>query len=118
MITALWVALGGAAGSVARYLIAGGVNTRLAPWGTVLVNVVGSFLLGYLIGRWGWSESTPQKVGLTVGLLGGFTTFSTFSIDAVLLWERGQGGVAAVMVAVSVVLGVAAAVAGIGWGRA
>lgn len=117
-MTLLWVAFGGAAGSVARYLIAGGVNTRVAPWGTVLVNIVGSFMLGYLIGRWGWSDPTPQRTGLTVGLLGGFTTFSTFSIDAVLLWERGQGGTAMVMVLVSVVLGLGAAVAGIGLGRA
>ena len=81
------------------------------PWGTLTVNVVGSFLMGVLAG-WlafkageGWSQ--PLRLFLTTGILGGFTTFSAFSLDAVLIWERGQGGLAAAYVAASVLLSIA-----------
>lgn len=117
MPTFLWVALGGAAGSLARYLLGGGMNARFSPWGTVVINVVGSFLLGVIVGRWGWGDLTPHRVGLSVGLLGGFTTFSTFSVDVVRLWEAGQVASAVFIVAVSVVFGVAAAFIGISLGR-
>lgn len=113
----LWVAVGGAVGSVARYMLAGGFNQRFHPWGTVLVNVVGSFALGYLIGRWGWETTASQRVGLTAGLLGGFTTFSTFSLDAVKLWENGAQLLAFAVVVTSVVLGLTAGVVGLAVGR-
>jgi CrcB protein len=89
-MTVFWVALGGAFGSVARYLLSGGINGRFYPWGTVLINIVGSFALGYLVGKWGWEATTPQRFGVTAGLLGGFTTFSAFSLDVVTLWENGS----------------------------
>jgi fluoride exporter len=64
----------------------------------------------------GWSQ--PLRLFLTTGVLGGFTTFSAFSLDAVLLWERGQGGLAAVYVAVSVVASIAGLAAGLALVRA
>jgi fluoride exporter len=118
MPTILWVALGGAVGSVGRYLISAGFNGRAHPWGTVLVNVVGSLALGFLIGRWGFDFDSPTRLGLTVGLLGGFTTFSAFTADAVRLWEGGRPVVALSSVVVSVGVGIVAAVAGLIWGRA
>jgi CrcB protein len=80
------------------------------PWGTVTVNIVGSFLMGVLAG-WlafkageGWSQ--PLRLFLTTGILGGFTTFSAFSLDTMLLWERGDPGIAAAYVAGSVLLSI------------
>jgi CrcB protein len=87
------------------------------PWGTLTVNVVGSFLMGSFAG-WlafkageGWSQSL--RLFLTTGILGGFTTFSAFSLDAVLIWERGQIGPAAAYVAASVALSIGGLVAGL-----
>lgn len=122
MIPTLLVALGGAVGSVARY----GVNvwTMRAfgpafPWGTLAVNVVGGFVMGLLAAvlalRGG---STDARVFLMTGVLGGFTTFSAFSLDAVTLWERGEAGTAALYVAASVALSVGALVGGLALGRA
>ena len=107
----LQVALGGAAGSLARY----GVNrAALAAFGpgvsvaTLIVNVLGSFLMGLLAPRAaGWAPL------LTTGLLGGFTTFSAFSLDAVTLWTRGQQVAAAAYVAASLVLSLAALALGL-----
>ena len=89
------VACGGALGAMGRHLISGQVMRWAGggfPWGTLTVNVVGSFLLGllveYLAQRW---PATQEIRGfLVVGVLGGFTTFSAFSLDAVLLLERGS----------------------------
>ncbi len=120
MNAALLVFLGAGLGGVLRH----GVNLAAArilgtglPWGTLAVNVVGSFLMG-LIAGWlalrageGWSQ--PVRLFLATGILGGFTTFSAFSLDAALLWERGQGGMAAAYVAGSVVLSLAALAGGL-----
>lgn len=122
MIPTLLVALGGALGSVARY----GVNVGTArafgpgfPWGTLTVNVVGGFVMGLIAAllalRGGSNEA---RVFLMTGVLGGFTTFSAFSLDAVALWERGATGLAAAYVAASVFLSIAALVAGLALGRA
>ena len=87
------------------------------PWGTLAVNVIGSFAMGVLA-AWlafrageGWSQ--PLRLFLTTGILGGFTTFSAFSLDAVLLWERGETGGALAYVTASVVLSVAGLSAGL-----
>jgi CrcB protein len=87
------------------------------PWGTLAVNVAGSFVMGVLAG-WlafkageGWSQ--PVRLFLATGILGGFTTFSAFSLDAVLIWERGEAGVAAAYVAASVLLALGGLVAGL-----
>jgi len=122
MIPALLVALGGAVGSLARY----GVNLWTVrafgpgfPWGTLTVNVVGGLVMGalaaLLASRGGSNEA---RLFLLTGVLGGFTTFSAFSLDAVSLWERGEGTAAAVYVIVSVTVSIAALVGGLALGRA
>ena len=116
----LQVALGGAAGSVARY----GVNrAALAAFGpgfpvaTLAVNVAGSFLMGLLAAMLALRGKAWAPLLMT-GALGGFTTFSAFSLDAVTLWTRGQQATAAAYVAASVALSLAALVAGLALGRA
>lgn len=107
------VAAGGAAGSVARHLTVLAA-ARLAPgfpWGVMAVNVLGSFLIGLLAfgllhGR------APLSPLLITGFLGGFTTFSAFSLDALRLWQAGQGAAAAAYVLGSVALSLGAVVAG------
>lgn len=94
VIHLIYVALGGALGAMLRYLTVLGFG-RLAggfPWGTMAANIAGSLAMGLLIGwlmrRGGSGEALRLFVG--VGLLGGFTTFSAFSLDVVLLWQRGD----------------------------
>ncbi|HYC05748.1 MAG TPA: fluoride efflux transporter CrcB [Azospirillaceae bacterium] len=105
----LAVALGGAVGSVARYLMMGWVG-RLAgtgfPWGTLAVNVLGAVAMGALVEAAGrvWAPSPEIRALLTVGVLGGFTTFSTFSADAAQLLQRGDTGLALAYGLASVVL--------------
>ena len=113
--TLLQVAIGGALGATGRHL-AGIAVARVVghgfPWGTLTVNVAGSFLMGVLVvalTQLGGTRFTPF---LATGLLGGFTTFSAFSLDAMALYERGQTGTAAMYVLASVVL----SLAGIGLG--
>jgi len=120
MLSYLLVFLGAGIGGALRH----GVNVGCArlcgspfPWGTLTVNVVGSFLMG-LIAGWlsvkageGWSQ--PLRLFLTTGILGGFTTFSAFSLDAVLIWERGQMGLAAAYIGASVILSVAGLLTGL-----
>lgn len=91
------IALGGALGSVLRYLMVSAIG---APWGTAAVNVLGSFAIGVLFvlldGRAGW------QVFLMTGCLGGFTTFSAFSLDTLKLVQQGQTAQAALYVLASV----------------
>jgi len=117
MVTALWIAAGGAVGTLARYGLAGAINQSSHPWGTVTVNLAGSLALGVLIGIWEGGPPADHQLAITIGVLGGFTTFSTFALDTIALWERGDGGVALLTVAVSVVGGLAAAIAGLALGR-
>lgn len=113
--TLIQVALGGAIGASARYLTSVGAMRLMGPgfpWGTLAVNVAGSFLMGVLVlvlAREGGTRAAPF---LMTGVLGGFTTFSAFSLDALTIYERGQAGLAAVYVLASVVLSLAAIVAG------
>ncbi len=109
----LAVAAGGAAGAVGRYLVMSGVGHLFGggyPLGTLVVNVLGSFILGLLVelSALAWSPGPELRALLVVGVLGAFTTFSTFSMDAVLLFERGNLGLAALYVISSVVLSIAA----------
>jgi len=118
MKTILAVALGGAAGSVGRYLAVLAVGRWLGtdfPFGTLLVNVLGSFAMGVLaeLGNAVWQPSPEMRSLLTVGVLGGFTTFSTFSLDAALLIKRGDMGLAAVYILASVLLAVGGLFAGL-----
>lgn len=114
--TLLHVALGGAIGASARYLT-GVAALRLMgpgfPWGTLVVNVIGSFLMGAIVILLAELSANRFAPLLMTGLLGGFTTFSAFSLDAVTLWERGETMQAAVYVAASVVLSLAALMAGL-----
>jgi CrcB protein len=117
------VAAGGAAGAIARYLVTSAVPRWLGhgfPWGTVIVNVAGSLLMGLLIDVMArrWSAPPEARVFLVTGLLGAFTTFSTFSLDVVTLYERGALAAAAAYVVGSVVVGVLALFGGMWLGRA
>ena len=84
------------------------------PWGTIAVNVAGSFLMGVLAAWFASRTGVPQhvKLFLTTGVLGGFTTFSAFSLDAALMWERGAFVQMALYAGGSVVLAVAGLFAG------
>ncbi len=122
-MNALLVILGAGLGGGVRH----GVNLAVArlaptlsfPLATLLINVAGSFLMGVLVEvlafRGGASQAT--RLFLTTGILGGFTTFSTFSLDAVALWQRGESGAALLYVAASVGLGLAGLVAGLALAR-
>ena len=116
LITA--VAIGGAIGSVARYLVgigAGKLFGTAFPWGTLIINIVGSFLIGVFVEAFALKWDLPQaaRVFLTVGICGGFTTFSTFSLDCWLLIDRGEFGPATAYMIASVVLSVVALVGGL-----
>ncbi len=109
----LAVAVGGAIGSVARYLVAIGSGKLLGgnfPWGILIINVTGSFLIGLLVGLFAvkWDLPPAIRIFLTVGICGGYTTFSTFSLDAFYLMERGAWLSSLVYMVGSVVLSVGA----------
>ncbi|MBX4924759.1 fluoride efflux transporter CrcB [Rhizobium binae] len=123
MIQALLVALGGAIGSVLRYYV-GQWALRLVgpafPWGTLAVNVVGCFVIGVfaeLIAR-KFNASLELRLLLITGFLGGFTTFSAFSLDAIYLFERGEAVAGGIYIAASVGLSMAAVIAGLAVMRA
>lgn len=116
------VALGGALGASARYGVAALMLRLLGPgfpWGTFTVNVVGSFAMGLLIEGLALKfEVSPEvRVMLVTGFLGGFTTFSAFSLDTANLIERNAYGPAAVYVIASVVLSIGALFGGLMLGR-
>lgn len=115
-MTTLAVAIGGMLGVLARWgLTRATLHTDALIWTTAAINVVGSFLLGLLVATsWFGNEI---KDGLGVGFLGGFTTFSTFSVQVVLEVEGGRAEVALLYVLASVAGGIAAAVAGYALGR-
>ena len=112
------VFLGGGLGAAARYGVTIGV-TRLAgsgfPLATLGINVVGSLLMGLIAGWFALRGQSGQewRLFLTTGVLGGFTTFSAFSLEAVLLYERGDTVQAALYVGLSVVLSILALAGGL-----
>ena len=122
MFYILLVAIGGATGSVARYLT-GLAMTRLLgpafPWGTITVNIVGSFAIGILTELVARKFAAPMEMRLllVVGFLGGFTTFSSFSLDTMALAERGAILAAFGYVVASVLLSLGAAFGGLALGR-
>lgn len=105
------VALGGALGAMGRYLTSVAAVRLMGhgfPWGTLAVNIAGSFVMGVLVvvlGKKGGMHLAPLMV---TGMLGGFTTFSTFSLDVLTIYERGQVGLAAGYAAASVTLSLGA----------
>lgn len=120
--TLIQVALGGAIGATGRYLVNMGALRLIGPGfpaGTLAVNVLGSFLMGVMFvllmgkgdGARVWSPF------LMTGILGGFTTFSAFSLDALTLYERGQPTMAAAYVLASVMLSILALMAGVALAR-
>ncbi len=118
----LYVMVGGAVGSGARYLTGRAMTALLGagyPFGTLAVNLVGGLLMGVLVGVLARS-SAPEgwRLLLGVGVLGGFTTFSSFSLDVVTMIERGAPGLALGYVLVSVIGSIAALFAGLSAVRA
>ena len=118
MMPVLAVAVGGAIGSVARYLMVGQMTRLLGPsfpWGTLAVNVVGGLAIGILAEAMAlkWSVSQETRLFLITGFLGGFTTFSAFSLEVVALAQRGAFGPALIYIAASVVLSVGAVFVGL-----
>lgn len=115
-VTALQVALGGAIGASLRYLSGVAIFKAMGPGfplGVLFVNILGSGIMGALLvflGQRGLAHLNPF---LMTGVLGGFTTFSAFSLEAYTLYERGAVGQAAIYVGLSVVLSLTALVAGI-----
>jgi CrcB protein len=113
--TVLQVAFGGAIGAAARYSM-GVVLVRFSagfPIGVLAVNVAGSFLMGLAVVYLGQKVLNQFNPFLMTGVLGGFTTFSAFSLEAYILFERGAVGQAAIYVFISVILSIAALIAGI-----
>lgn len=107
----LAIAAGGALGAVGRHYVSSQMMKLLGsgfPWGTLSVNVLGSFIMGVLIETMAlrWSVGIEMRAFLTVGVLGAFTTFSTFSLDFATLLERGAGYAALGYAALSVVLAI------------
>ncbi len=115
-MTTLMVVVGGLIGVLGRYgLTRLTIHHESLLWMTAVINIGGSFMLGMLTAT-GWFTRDVRE-GLGVGLLGGFTTFSTFSVQAVLDVDAGEPGRAAAYVLLSVVGGIAAATAGYVLGR-
>lgn len=107
----LAVALGGAIGATARYWLAGLIGRWLGtgfPWGVMIVNILGCFVMGLLVEVMAlkWSVSEPMRAFLTVGILGGFTTFSSFALDTATLAARHDTMATAFYVAGSVALSI------------
>lgn len=115
----LLVGIGGALGSMARYgagVLVGRVWGASFPLGTMLINIAGSLAMGLFIGY--LVRATPAwqadaRLFVAVGLFGGFTTFSSFSLDAISMLERGEIGPAALYVVISVIVGIAALYGGL-----
>lgn len=123
MHTLIAIAAGGALGALSRHFVSNAIMKITGggfPYGTFTVNIVGSFLMGILIIAFAHRfDMTPAlRALLTVGFLGSFTTFSTYSMETVLLIERGDFQSAALYAAGSLVVGVLALMAGMWLGRA
>ncbi len=116
------IAIGGALGAVGRHVVSvlmlQWISSNI-PLGTLLVNVVGSFVLGlvYECGTLVWQSSNEFKAFLIVGILGGFTTFSTFSLEIVVLFQKGEIGAGVLYAVGSLVLAVLGLTMGIIFGR-
>lgn len=114
-MTVLWIAIGGALGSLGRYWVSEALAIALGPafpWGTLLVNITGSLVIGFVAGGSGasgrWIESAFARQFIMIGLCGGYTTFSAFSLQTVAMLQAGDVGRASLNVAGSVALCLAA----------
>ncbi|TWF54200.1 fluoride efflux transporter CrcB [Neorhizobium alkalisoli] len=123
MTNVVLVAVGGAIGSVFRYLV-GVWAVRLFgpsfPWGTFAVNVIGSFFIGLMVEMIArrFNASAEMRVFIVTGIIGGFTTWSSFTLDTMVLLERGAALPAFAYLAGSLVISFAAIFAGLALGRA
>lgn len=115
----LWVALGGALGSLARFWLTNVLVIALGadfPWGTLIINILGSFVISFFglltVASAKFALPYEVRIFVTVGLCGGFTTFSSFSLQTVELIRLGQAGRAGIYAAASLVLCVAACALG------
>ena len=122
MRTIVGVGLAGAVGALSRYGVEGLVSERFPgsfPWGTFVINITGSFVLGlmFVVLTERVVVSPAMRMSLTVGFVGAYTTFSTFSFETVRLIEDGALGTAALNVGATVALGLIAAWAGMMVGR-
>jgi fluoride exporter len=114
----LIVFIGGGLGSAIRHGVNLGIGRLLGngfPYATALINVTGSFIMGLVAAYFAFKGDATQswRLFLTTGILGGYTTFSTFSLDTALLYERGEVGLAALYVVLSVVMGLVGLFAGL-----
>ncbi len=111
------IGAGGAIGSVARHLVANTLQPATAqfPWGIFAVNVIGGFLMGVIVelSALKLNLSPDMRAFLTVGILGGFTTFSAFALDSALLIQRGAYLMAGLYITGSTILSIAALFAGL-----
>src|SRR3954463_9997748 len=114
----LWVFFGGGLGASLRHLVnlicARCIGTGF-PWGTFIINITGSTVMGLIAGYLAFKGEAAQswRLFLMTGILGGYTTFSAYSLDAALLYERGELGLAAFYVLGSVVFSIAGLFAGL-----
>jgi CrcB protein len=119
----LLIGLGGFAGAISRYLVDGFVTDRTAgafPWGTLAVNLSGSFVLGLLFAMTAERAILPADIRgpVMIGFIGAYTTFSTFMLESWVLIENGSYASAVANLGGSVLLGLVAVVAGLTVGRA
>jgi CrcB protein len=117
-MTYVLVFIGGGLGSMLRYFLtvtAGRAFGTQFPWGTFLINITGSTVMGLIAGYLAFKgeASQPWRLFIMTGVLGGYTTFSAFSLDAGLLYERGEIGLALLYVLGSVLLAIAGLFAGL-----
>lgn len=121
MRTALWIGVAGFFGAIARYAVAGLVSDvdETFPWGTFVVNVTGSFVLGFLVASFAhrFVVHADLRVALTVGFLGAYTTFSTLSLETFRLIEDGAYWLAVANSGGSLVAGLLAVYGGVVLGR-
>jgi len=118
-MTILYIAIGGAIGAVLRYLMMNLIGNNLGnnfPYATMLVNISGSFAMGLLVGWLAWKlpvNAADLRLFLAVGVLGGYTTFSSFSLDAINLIERGEIFSASIYIILSVALSLIGLIGGL-----
>jgi fluoride exporter len=123
VIAILWVGLGGFLGANARYLLAGWAARRLGvyfPYGTLIINITGSFVLGFFLAfieLRTWIHPSA-RLFFSIGFVGAYTTFSTFTYESMALMQRGEMLLAGIYVFGSVMAGLIAVFAGIVLGRA
>ena len=122
MVALLWVGLGGFLGFIARYLLSGWAAARwgvIFPWGTFIINISGSFILGFFLA---FAQERPwvhpqARLLFAIGFVGAYTTFSTYTYESIRLMMNGQFALAAAYIVGSVVFGLVAVFAGVALGN-